>query len=127
MSKNYLPTKFFQITIVNLRGIEVCESLFHCHDLLSVSPEGGLSSVPTRHNVQRNTTVEFICLAEGGPGNVFTWTRLRDGLVLVNSSFLEVNVSGPFSGGLYECLVTNRAGNDTVQAILNGWYLSALF
>ena len=94
--------------------------LVHLQLIYTVSPEGGVTSAPPVHNGKRNETVRFICVSEGGPRNTFTWTRILDGEVLVNSSFLEVNVSGADSGGLYECGVGNRAGSGSVQAVLNG-------
>lgn len=79
-----------------------------------------MSSVPPVYNGERNETVSFTCLDEGGPGNTFTWTKILDDEILVNSSFLEVNISGAVDGGLYECGVFNRAGSGSVQAVLNG-------
>lgn len=46
--------------------------------------------------------------------------RLLDQTVVGTSSQLEVFVSGEFVGGGYQCDVSNRAGNGTFEATLNG-------
>ncbi len=85
-----------------------------------VSPEGSVTASPTLINAARNTTVEFICNALGGPTNIFTWTRLNDGTVLSNDSLLEIVVDSAQVGSDYECLVGNKAGNETTQVTLYG-------
>jgi len=100
---------YFKITV---------QSLHYSFPL--VSPLGGVSSSPAVHNSQRNETVQFSCLSNGGPGNVFSWTRVLDGFLISMSHLLVVNVVGEFDGGLYSCGVSNRAGNGSFQAALNG-------
>ena len=80
-----------------------------------VSPRGSVAV-----NASRNATAQFTCSAMGGPMNVFTWTRVSDGMVLSNTSILEVVVESALDGSEYDCFVGNAAGNETVQVVLNG-------
>ena len=56
----------------------------------------------------------------GGPGNIFSWTRLYDNTIVGNTSNLTVSVSGATDGGQYRCEVSNLAGNGFDTATLNG-------
>ena len=85
-----------------------------------VSPDGSVQIVPSEIDAERNTTQQFTCLALGGPGNNFTWTRLRDGQVLSNDLDLEILVKDASVGSQYECLVENNAGSENVIASLRG-------
>lgn len=55
----------------------------------------------------------------GGPGNQFAWMRQRDGVAIGNMSRLTLDGLDAFDGGQYQCLVENRAGNDTSTVTLN--------
>ena len=90
--------------------------------LHAVSPEGTVSTIPLAINADRNTTVEFVCSAWGGPGNNFTWTKVSDGAVVTSGSVLQIAVEDAFDGGDYRCLVVNDAGSDADLVTLNGTY-----
>ena len=66
--------------------------------------------------------VEFTCSALGGPGNMFTWFRMYDNVVIASEPLLQIAVEDAFDGSDYQCLVENDAGNDTIVATLNGMY-----
>ena len=76
--------------------------------------------MPPVIDAERNTTEQFTCLALGGPGNNFTWTRLSDGQVLTNDLALEILVEDASDGSEYECLVENNAGRENETASLRG-------
>ena len=71
-------------------------------------------------NSRVGETVNLVCLAQGGPGNQFTWTRVRDGVVIGNQSELNVDVVNASDGSVYTCTVTNLAGSDNETAVING-------
>ena len=77
-------------------------------------------AVPALLNAVRNTTVPFTCTAEGGPGNVLTWTRLFDGEIVSRDGVLMVLVDSPTDGSDYQCLVRNAAGSEAAIVTLNG-------
>ena len=76
--------------------------------------------MPSVIDAERDTTVRFTCMALGGPGNNFTWTRLSDGQVLTNDSVLVIVVESATDGSEYECLVENNAGRENETATLRG-------
>ena len=86
----------------------------------SVSPSGSVSVSPINFNAERNSVVSFTCVAQGGPSNMFNWTRLSNGEVLTNTSILSFTVSDGSQGGNYRCDVQNDAGSDSSTVILNG-------
>ena len=86
----------------------------------AVSPEGSVVALPAVINATRNTSVDFICSAMGGPGNIFTWTRLSDEQEVSDEQTLQIFVMDAFDGSRYECLVENEAGNETTTVVLNG-------
>ena len=64
--------------------------------------------------------VTFQCANRGGPGNVYTWTRLSDGVIVSNMSLLNFIVESAFDGSIYQCTVQNAAGNVSSEVTLNG-------
>ena len=85
---------------------------------LLVSPEGSVSA-PSIINSQLEETERFICTAMGGPGNDFTWIKIDDMSVIGNTAEINITIDDVLRGGVYECTVTNNAGNDTAQTTLN--------
>jgi len=69
-------------------------------------------------NSNVNAMEQLTCEAEGGPGNRFQWQRM--GVSLVNSAAVNVTVESASSGGDYECIVSNAAGNDSIITVING-------
>ena len=79
-----------------------------------------MTASPSVTNSSQGSNVTFTCTAMGGPGNMFSWTRLYDNIPVGNMSSLTVSVEGADDGGMYRCLVTNPAGNDSDTVTLNG-------
>ena len=75
---------------------------------------------PPHFDAERNVNATFMCLAQGGPGNMFSWSKLPDGMTISESSELVIMVDSPSVGGTYQCTVENMAGNDSAIAVLNG-------
>ena len=93
----------------------------------TVSPEGSVHVTPEVINAERNTIVEFICSALGGPANNFTWFGISDGVVVANQTVLQIAIEDAFVGSVYECLVENNAGSDSAAVTLNGMVYIASF
>ena len=79
-----------------------------------------MDASPRDVSSERGVTQNFTCSAVGGPGNTFTWTRLRDSMVVSQTSQLDVVVDDSYDGGEYRCSVQNDAGNDTDDVVLRG-------
>ena len=79
-----------------------------------------MSVYPGQINAERNVNETFICLAQGGPGNMFSWSKLSGGVKITESSELVIMVDSASVGGTYQCTVENMAGNDSATAVLNG-------
>ena len=88
--------------------------------IIAVSPEGSVRIDPTTINGIDSGYVIFNCMALGGPGNRFSWTKVRDNTVVVNDSELMlVDIMAP-DGGVYQCSVENQAGGENATVTLNG-------
>ena len=60
-------------------------------------------------------------MALGGPGNLFSWTKLRDnGNITINDSELMLVDIMASDGGVYQCTVENLAGSGNDTITLNG-------
>ena len=62
----------------------------------------------------------FMCMALGGPENMFSWTKVRDNAVVVNESELMLVDIMASDGGVYQCSVENQAGSENAIVTLNG-------
>ncbi len=96
------------------------------HFTHAVSPEGSVSVAPNMVNSSQGNCETFTCMALGGPGNMFSWTRLYDNMIVGNMSNLTVRVNSATDGGQYRCDVSNLAGNDSDIATLNGKFVHSL-
>ena len=67
-----------------------------------------------------NSTETITCLAEGGPNNMFEWSK--QGVIVSNSNVLELTMITGSDGGLYVCTVTNDAGYGTATTSVTGMY-----
>ena len=76
--------------------------------------------MPRDVSSERGLNQTFTCFAMGGPDNMFTWTRLSDGIVVSLTSNLTVFVDGADEGSNYRCTVENEAGNETDVVTLRG-------
>ena len=107
------------------------------YPLVSPANEPNFTTVSIGENAQ------FNCTADGGPNNIFIWTRTSDAINISsevfntnsisnenmqnllsisvsNESLLSFVVSSPANeGGGYTCFVFNEAGNDSANATLH--------
>ena len=84
-----------------------------------VSPEGSVEISPVDITTTVNLTVNITCSAEGGPNNVFEWSKQGTGVVS-NDNVLEFPMITGTDGAVYECTMSNAAGNETRNVTLTG-------
>ena len=70
-------------------------------------------------NVSLGDNVTFTCSALGGPDNLFQWQKEGECLPSESLSTLTLTNVDAMDGGLYTCVVTNAAGNDSSDITLN--------
>ena len=63
--------------------------------------------------------VTFTCSVQGGPDNMFQWQKDGQDLPSESLSTLILTNVTAMDGGLYTCVVTNAAGNDSSDITLN--------
>ena len=86
-----------------------------------VSPQDSVSIMPPGDVLTNsNSTVNITCSAQGGPNNMFEWSK--QGVIVSNSDVLELTMVTGSDGGLYVCNVTNDAGSDTASTSVIGMY-----
>lgn len=71
---------------------------------MTVSPIGSVSVTPEVINAERKVMVEFTCSALGGPGNMFTWFRMYDNVVIASEPLLQIAVEDAFDGSDYHAV-----------------------
>ena len=87
----------------------------------SVSPEGSVFISPPEINAEvRDQIYTLMCLAQGGPGNVFRWEKISGSGIFADTPTLNITVTNASFGGVYQCTVENMAGNDSSNATVNG-------
>ena len=69
---------------------------------------------------ERNTQYSLTCLAQGGPGNTVSWTKMGESGTISEDPELVLPVTGAEFGGTYQCTVENPAGSDSAEAVVNG-------
>ena len=94
--------------------------LFFCHLSHLVSPEGSVIVIPLIPTLSVNGTVTFICVALGGPSNVFQWSLNGVDLPGENGTMLSITGVNAADGGTYTCTVSNAAGMGQGSAVLYG-------
>ena len=86
-----------------------------------VSPQNSVLTFPPGIVLTNfNSTVRLSCTVQGGPNNMFEWSRL--GVIVSNSNVLELTMITGSDGGVYQCMVTNDAGSGTNGASVIGMY-----
>ena len=84
-----------------------------------MSPEGGVLIFPFGDILTNfSSTVNLTCTTLGGPDNMIVWRR--QGMIVSNSSVLELTMITGSDGGVYECRVTNDAGSDMYNTTVFG-------
>ena len=86
----------------------------------TVSPLGTVIISPPTVLTNFNSTLNLTCTADGGPNNIFEWSK--QGIIVSNSSVLELTMITGSDGGIYECTVTNDAGSGRESASVFGMY-----
>ena len=88
----------------------------------AVSPAGSVFVSPFGNVLTKfNSTVSLTCLAQGGPNNMFEWSK--QGMTVSNGDVLELTMITGSDGGTYQCTVTNDAGSGTATTSVTGRYL----
>ena len=73
----------------------------------------------TQSNILNNQdNVTFTCSARGGPDNVFQWLKNGADLTGENQTTLQLTDIDATDGGVYTCVVSNAAGNDSTNTTL---------
>ena len=85
-----------------------------------MSPADSVMVDPPTVLTSFNSTENITCLAEGGPDNMFEWSK--QGVIVSNSDVLELTMITGSDGGLYVCNVTNDAGYGTANTSVIGTY-----
>ena len=76
---------------------------------------GNITASPT--TVQNGDVLTLICMASGGPSNIFRW--IKDGIYTNGSTLIITEVTAT-DGGLYECIVNNTAGDSSANITIYG-------
>jgi len=58
------------------------------------------------------------CSAGGGPANMYRW--FKNDMLFDNDSVVNITSVEATDGGVYECRVSNDAGNSSVNITING-------
>ena len=83
-----------------------------------MSPEGSVRITPEFQALERFGSITFTCSSLGGPNNTYQWQKDTSDLLNETSSLLTVSNVSATDGGTYSCLVSNAAGNETVNSTL---------
>ena len=87
--------------------------------VFKVSP-GGLDVIANQPDAfSLGDNVTFTCSSLGGPDNMFQWQKEGEDLPSESLSILTLTDVNATDGGLYTCVVTNAAGNDSSDITLN--------
>ena len=66
----------------------------------------------------RNNTALLLCTSQGGPGNTYQWQANDTDIQGETMEMLTLNNVDASTGGLYTCVVTNAAGNDSASTYI---------
>ena len=87
-----------------------------------VSPEGSVSVdiEPTQSVYTEGDDLLLTCSALGGPANTFQWQLNDANLTIETGAVLNrTDIRAGSDGGVYTCVVSNDAGNDSDNATVN--------
>ena len=88
----------------------------------TVSPQGSVMISPLNITTSVNSSVNITCSGDGGPNNMFEW-RKQGTVVVSNNAVLEFPMITGTDGAIYECTVSNAAGNETRDVTVTGMLL----
>jgi hypothetical protein len=83
-----------------------------------VSPEVNLAADSVNITYARRDTATLVCNSLGGPGNVYQWQFNGLNISGENSSVLTVADINASHGGIYSCVVSNTAGEDSADSFV---------
>ena len=89
-----------------------------------MSPQDSVLTFPPVILTDFNSTVSLTCTAQGGPNNMFEWSKL--GVIVSNNDVLELTMITGSDGGVYQCTVTNDAGSGANSTSVIGMYFISL-
>ena len=88
-----------------------------------MSPQDSVEISPVNITTTVNSIENIYCSAGGGPNNMFEWSKQGTGVVS-NNAVLEFPMITGTDGAVYECTVSNAAGNEAKNVTLTGKYAS---
>ena len=84
----------------------------------TVSPEGSVEISPGNISTTFNSSINLTCSAQGGPDNMFEWKK--EEVIISNNPLLQFPMVTSTDGSVYQCTVSNVAGNDTTTVTITG-------
>ena len=85
-----------------------------------ITDSDGATIVTNSTTVNNGDSLVLNCIADGGPANMYRW--FKDNMLFDNDSVVNITSVEATDGGLYECRVSNDAGNSTANVTINGEY-----
>jgi len=76
------------------------------------------TAITNSTTVNNGDSLTLNCTAAGGPENKYHW--LKKNTILINDSVVNITSVEATDGGLYECRVSNDAGNTSDSITING-------
>ena len=74
--------------------------------------------------VEYGDTLTLTCGTSGGPDNTFSWSKDNNITSIGNTSILSISPITPADGGVYQCMVSNDAGNSTTNITIYGKFVA---
>ena len=108
-----------ETTLTGNYCVKLQKIVIHCDKtciLFSVSPKGSVRVSPQDIISTKGDTITLVCIAMGGPSNLFVWTM--DGNIIGNENIVNVTNIDASHGGNYTCTVSNAAGAESVSTNL---------
>ena len=97
----------YMCIVLNDAGIGVSTSVLH------VSPVGSVAVMPSFFNATIGEDYTSICSGQGSAVIQFKWTNARTRNFISKSSSLFLKNVALLDGGIYECTVSNLAGEES--------------
>ena len=87
---------------------------------MTITDSDGATIVANSTTVNNGDSLVLNCTINGGSANMFRW--FKDNMLFDNGSVVNITSVEATDGGLYECRVSNDAGNSTASVTINGEY-----
>ena len=72
--------------------------------------------------VEYGNNLTLTCGTSGGPDNTFSW--FKEDMSIGNTSILSISSVTPADGGVYQCMVSNDAGNSITNITIYGKFVA---